>query len=36
VINGRVIVKEGVMLSIEMPRLLEQHNYLSRQLINGE
>jgi 8-oxoguanine deaminase len=36
VINGRMVVKEGVLLTDELPTLIEQHNHLSRQLINGE
>jgi 8-oxoguanine deaminase len=36
VINGRVVVKDGVLLTVEVPILVEHHNRLSRQLINGE
>jgi 8-oxoguanine deaminase len=35
VINGRVVVKDGVLLTVETPVLVEHHNRLSRQLING-
>ncbi len=36
VINGRVVVKDGQLLTIDVPVVVEQHNRLSRQLINGE
>jgi cytosine/adenosine deaminase-related metal-dependent hydrolase len=36
VINGRVVVKEGMLLTVDTPVLIEQHNRLSRQLINSE
>lgn len=35
VINGKVIVREGLLQTVELPVLIEQHNRLSRQLING-
>ena len=36
IINGEVVVKEGHLLSIELPVLIEEHNKLSLQLINGD
>jgi len=36
VINGQVVVKEGQLTTQELPMLLEAHNRISRQLINGE
>jgi cytosine/adenosine deaminase-related metal-dependent hydrolase len=35
VIDGRVIVREGHLATIDLPRLVEQHNRLSRQLVNS-
>lgn len=36
VINGRMVVKDGHVLTAEVPPLVERHNRLSRRLINGE
>lgn len=36
VINGKVVVQEGQLSTLELPLLIEKHNKLSRQLINGE
>jgi 8-oxoguanine deaminase len=36
VINGRMVVKDGHLLTAEVPPLVERHNRLSRRLINGE
>jgi 8-oxoguanine deaminase len=36
VINGRVIVREGQLTTIDLGPLLEQHNRLARALVNGE
>jgi 8-oxoguanine deaminase len=35
VINGRVVVRDGHIVTIDLPRVLEQHNRLSRQLVSG-
>ncbi|GAB4526559.1 MAG: 8-oxoguanine deaminase [Anaerolineae bacterium] len=35
VINGRVVVRGGVLQTVDVPVLVEQHNAYSRQLING-
>ena len=36
VINGRVVVRDGVLQTIDLPVLIEKHNQLSRRLINGD
>ena len=36
VIHGRVVVREGHLTTLDLPVLVEQHNKLSRQLINGD
>lgn len=34
-INGKVVVREGQLTTLELPLLVERHNRLSLQLING-
>ncbi|MBI1259752.1 MAG: 8-oxoguanine deaminase [Chloroflexi bacterium] len=36
VINGRVVVKDGVLQTVDLPVLVEQHNAISTRLIRGE
>ena len=36
VINGRVVVSEGILQTVDLPMLVEQHNAISRRLIRGE
>ena len=36
IINGRVVVEDGQILTVDLPVLVEHHNKLSMQLINGE
>jgi cytosine/adenosine deaminase-related metal-dependent hydrolase len=36
VINGRVIIKDGHLLTVDLPLLVEQHNTLSKQLVDGK
>jgi 8-oxoguanine deaminase len=36
VINGRVVVKEGVLQTLDLPMLVEQHNAVSRRLVRGD
>ncbi|MBL8162287.1 MAG: 8-oxoguanine deaminase [Anaerolineae bacterium] len=36
VINGRLVVQDGQLLTLDLPVLVEDHNRLSRHLINGE
>lgn len=33
VINGQVIVEDGQLLSLELPRLIEQHNAIAQKLV---
>ncbi|ANY86682.1 MULTISPECIES: 8-oxoguanine deaminase [Pseudomonas] len=36
VINGKVVVKDGRITTVDLPRVLERHNQLARQLVIGE
>ena len=36
IINGKVVVRDGQLLTLDLPVLVETHNRLSRQLINGD
>jgi 8-oxoguanine deaminase len=36
IINGRVVVEEGQLKTVDLPVLIEQHDRLSQALINGE
>ncbi len=36
IVNGRVVVRGGQMLTIDLPREIERHRRLSRALMNGE
>jgi cytosine/adenosine deaminase-related metal-dependent hydrolase len=35
VINGRVVVRDGQLATVDLPIVLEQHNRLARQLVAG-
>ena len=35
VINGRIAVRDGTLVGVDLPALIEQHNRLSQALING-
>jgi hypothetical protein len=35
VINGRVVVREGRLTTVELPTLIEAQNRLSRALVGG-
>jgi hypothetical protein len=35
VINGDFVVRDGVLLTIDLPVVIEKHNRLSRQLVDG-
>ncbi len=35
VVNGKVIVKDGELQTIDVPRLVERHNQAARRLVNG-
>jgi cytosine/adenosine deaminase-related metal-dependent hydrolase len=36
VINGRVVVRDGQLTSLDLPVLIQQHNRIAAQLINGD
>lgn len=36
VINGRTVIKDGQLLTIDLPVVMEQHNSISRKMINDE
>jgi 8-oxoguanine deaminase len=36
VINGRVVVQDGQLTTVDLPMLVERHNKLSKQLIDGQ
>ncbi len=36
IINGRVVVEEGNLLTAELPSLIEQHNAMAKRLVRGE
>ena len=36
IINGKIVVQDGQLLTLDLPVLIEEHNKLSRQLINGD
>jgi cytosine/adenosine deaminase-related metal-dependent hydrolase len=36
VINGKVVVRDGQLVTVDLPRVLERHNQLARQLVTGE
>ena len=35
IVNGRVLVRDGVPTTIDLPRLIERHNRLARRLVEG-
>ncbi|MCS7060366.1 MAG: 8-oxoguanine deaminase [Anaerolineae bacterium] len=35
-INGRVVISEGRLHTIDLPRIIERHNQISRALLRGE
>ena len=35
VINGKVVVRDGALLTLDLPVLVERHNQLSKQMIDG-
>jgi cytosine/adenosine deaminase-related metal-dependent hydrolase len=35
IINGRPVVENGRLLTVELPAVVERHNRISRRLING-
>ncbi|MBM7060749.1 8-oxoguanine deaminase [Pseudomonas sp. UL073] len=36
VINGRVVVSDGQLVTVDLPRVLERHNSLAHSLVSGE
>lgn len=36
VINGRVVVEDGQLLTVDLPHVIESHNAISRALVRGE
>jgi cytosine/adenosine deaminase-related metal-dependent hydrolase len=36
VVQGRVIVKDGQMLTVDIGKLIERHNQIARAMVNGE
>ncbi|CAD5110243.1 8-oxoguanine deaminase [Zestomonas carbonaria] len=36
VINGRVVVRDGHLTTVDLPRVLERHNRLAHRLVGGE
>ncbi|WP_271411640.1 8-oxoguanine deaminase [Pseudomonas sp. Q1-7] len=36
VINGKVVVRDGHLVTVDLPRVVERHNQLARQLVFGE
>ena len=35
VVNGRVLVQDGQLATVDLPPLIERHNRISREIING-
>ncbi|MBN1487561.1 MAG: 8-oxoguanine deaminase [Anaerolineae bacterium] len=35
VINGKIIVKEGELVTVELPSLIERHNTIAKKLVNS-
>lgn len=35
VINGRVVVEDGVLQTVDLPPIIERHNQISKKIING-
>ena len=36
IINGRIVVEDGRLLTADLPVLIEKHNHISTALIRGE
>ncbi len=36
VINGKIVVKEGHLLTVDLPALIERHNRIAAKLVRGE
>ena len=35
IVNGRVVVKDGQLTTVDLPVLIERHNHLARELVHG-
>jgi cytosine/adenosine deaminase-related metal-dependent hydrolase len=35
VVHGRLIVENGQLLTVDLPKLVEKHNQAARRLVNG-
>jgi hypothetical protein len=35
IVNGRIVVRDGQLATLDLPRLVERHNRLARQLLHG-
>ncbi|MEO7338155.1 MAG: 8-oxoguanine deaminase, partial [Caldimonas sp.] len=35
IVNGRVVVRDGELATLELPLLVERHNALARKLVEG-
>ncbi len=35
IVNGRVVVRDGQLTSLDLPKLVEHHNRLARRLLDG-
>jgi cytosine/adenosine deaminase-related metal-dependent hydrolase len=35
IVNGQVVVRDGLITTLELPRLIERHNALAAQLANA-
>jgi cytosine/adenosine deaminase-related metal-dependent hydrolase len=36
IVGGKTIVREGQLVTLDLPRLIKRHNHASRRLVNGE
>ena len=36
VINGKIVVQEGQLLTVDLPPLVEHHNRIATRLVRGE
>ncbi len=35
IVNGRVVVRDGVLATVDLPRLIERHNRLATALVEA-
>ncbi len=36
IINGRIVIKEGHLLTVDLPSIIERHNQIAHRLVRGE